>query len=83
MIIYAHCGGCGTRCQPVGFAGAAGGWLCAECYTYGTCHDCDRVMPKALLKDMGDGYVTCEDCVEEVAARQMLWEQQEETTCDW
>lgn len=71
MTIRVTCSGCGQRCDAVGFVGALG-WMCAACYTYGTCHDCDTVMPKALLSDLGDGFQVCEDCVMATEARRMM-----------
>lgn len=79
MIIWTTCSGCGTRCTPVGFVGALG-WMCADCYTYGTCHDCDTIMPKALLSDLGDGYQVCETCVMTTEARRMMALGAEEAT---
>lgn len=70
MIIYAHCGGCGEHQQVFGLGGAIG-FQCAGCASHAHCHDCDKLYHKGALSDLGDGYLTCEDCILEVQARRL------------
>ena len=75
MIIYAHCGACGERGAMFGFGGSVG-FQCRDCTTHAHCHDCDTLLHKSLLTDLGDGYLTCEDCQLEVVARAAMAAQQ-------
>lgn len=70
-----RCAGCGTVTTLAAF-GSAIGAQCAHCATHAFCHDCDTLMPKALLSDLGDGYVSCTDCQNEVLGRLALWQEQ-------
>lgn len=63
-----RCGGCGTVSTLAAF-GSAIGPQCPRCATHAHCHDCDNLMPRDLLTDLGDGYLTCDDCQLEVVAR--------------
>lgn len=66
-----RCAGCGTVTTMAAF-GSAIGAQCAQCATHAQCHDCDSLLPRDLLSDLGDGYLTCVDCQNEVVARAQM-----------
>lgn len=71
LTTYIRCAGCGTVSTLAAF-GSAIGAQCAHCATHTHCHDCGALHHADLLTDLGDGYLTCDDCQNEAVGRMEL-----------